>query len=200
MRNGAHKAIIKSIAEHIDRFPEIFEYLPVSDSETIKSALVGGGGGVASPPSTSIGIGKSISNTVTAGTTQEESKIARLYKYFVGEENLTGQGITVGTREIIAGAIHIMDLEEWKIYCDARLSDEYKAAPRKFFLEDGWRRYQDKAKEKKKETKQAESRRKEVKERTSIPQEEAPAEFKEFVKTFGKRITRETKAEPTTTT
>ena len=58
MRNGAHKAIIKSIAEHIDRFPEIFEYLPVSDSETIKRALVGGGGGVASPPSTSIGIGK----------------------------------------------------------------------------------------------------------------------------------------------
>ena len=81
MRNGAHKAIIKSIAEHIDRFPEIFEYLPISTSETIKDALVEGGGGGASPPFTGKGIGNSISNnTVTTVTLQEESKIARLYK------------------------------------------------------------------------------------------------------------------------
>ena len=80
-----------------------------------------------------------------------------------------------------------MDIEEWKLYCDARLEDEYKAAPNKFFLEDGWRRYQDQAKAKNKETKQVESRRKEAEERKSLPQEEAPDEFKEFVKTFGKR-------------
>ena len=92
-----------------------------------------------------------------------------------------------------------MDLEEWKIYCDARLIDEYKAAPRKFFLEDGWRRYQDKAKDKKKELKHAESRSREAKERASLPKQEAPAEFKEFVKDFGNRVTREIKREPTTT-
>ena len=198
MRNGAHKAIIKAIAEQIDRFPEIFEYLPISASETIKDALVEGGGGGASPPFTGKGIGKGIGNTVTADTPQKETKIARLYKYFVGEENLTGQGITGGTREILAEAIDVMDLEEWKIYCDARLIDEYKAAPRKFFLEDGWRRYQDKAKDKKKEIKHAESRSREVKERASLPKQEAPAEFKEFVKDFGKRVTKETKREPTT--
>jgi len=197
LRNGAHKAIIKSIAEHIDRFPEIFEHLPISTSETIKDALVEGGGGGASPPFTGKGIG--ISNTVTADTPQAESLIARLYKYFVGEENIIGQGITGEMRKILAEAIDIMDVEEWKIYCDARLKDEYKAAPRKFFLEDGWRRYQDKAKDKKKEVQHAESRRKEAKERASLPKEEAPAEFKEFVKDFGKRVTRETKREPTAT-
>jgi len=199
IRNGAHKAIIKSIAEHIDRFPEIFEYLPISTSETIKDALVEGGGGGASPPFTGKGIGKGIGNTVTADTPQAESLIARLYKYFVGEENLIGQGITGGTRTILAEAIDVMDVEEWKIYCDARLKDEYKAAPNKFFLEDGWRRYQDKAKDKKKEIKHVESRRKEAKERASLPKEEAPAEFKEFVKSFGKRVTKETRREPTTT-
>ena len=201
-KNGAHKAIISCIADQIDRFQEIYETLPIVDSETIKSVLLGGGGGGASHPPTSrgISISNSISNnTVTTVTTQEESKIARLYKYFVGEENLTGQGITGGTRKILAEAIHVMDIEEWKIYCDARLKDEYKAAPNKFFLEDGWRRYQDKAKEKNKEVKQAESRRKETKERASLPKQEAPAEFKEFVKDFGKRVTKETKREPTTT-
>ena len=199
MRNGAHKAIVKAIAEQIDRFPEIFEYLPISTSETIKDALVEGGGGGASPPFTGKGIGKGIGNTVTADTPQAESLIARLYKYFVGEENLIGQGITGEMRKILAEAIDVMDVEEWKIYCDARLKDEYKASPRKFFLEDGWRRYQDKAKDKKKEIKHVESRRKEAKERASLPKEEAPAEFKEFVKSFGKRVTKETRREPTTT-
>jgi len=185
LKNGAHKAIVKSIDEHIDRFPEVFESLPVSDSATIKSELMGGGGGGASPPPISIGISKS--NTITADTPQDESLIARLYKYFVGEENLMGEGVTTGTRKILAEAIHIMDIEEWKLYCDARLEDEYKAAPNKFFLEDGWRRYQDKAKAINKETKLVESRRKEAEERKSLPQEEAPEEFKEFVKSFGKR-------------
>ena len=201
-KNGAHKAIINCIAEHIDKFPEMYEILPITDSETIKCELMGAGGGGASPPPSSrgISISNSISNnTVTTVTPQEESKIARLYKYFVGEENLTGQGITGGTRKILAEAIGVMAVEEWKIYCEARLEDEYKAAPNKFFLEDGWRRYQDKAKTKNKETKQAESRRKEAKERASLPKEEAPAEFKEFVRDFGKRVTKETKREPTTT-
>jgi len=193
LKNGAHKAIVKSIDEHIDRFPEVFETLPVSDSAIIKSELKGGGGGGASPPP--IGIGISKSNTVTTDTPQDESLIARLYKYFVGEENLMGEGVTTGTRKILAEAIHIMDVEEWKIYCDARLEDEYKAAPNKFFLEDGWRRYQDKAKAINKETKLVESRRKEAEERKSLPQEEAPEEFKEFVKTFGKR-SRKTETAP----
>ena len=196
-RNGAHKAIIKSIDEHIDKFPEIFESLPVSDSVAIKSELIGGGGGGASPPPIGIGISNSISNTVTTDTPQDESLIARLYRYFVGEENLMGGGITTGTRKILAEAIHIMDVEEWKIYCDARLNDEFKAAPSKFFLEDGWRRYQDDAKVKTNENKQAESRRKEVEERKSLPKEEAPKEFKEFVKNFGKQSRKtETASDP----
>ena len=98
-----------------------------------------------------------------------------------------GEGVTTGTRKILAEAIHIMDVEEWKIYCDARLNNEFKASPSKFFLEDGWRRYQDNAKAKNKENEQVESRRKEVEERKSLPQEEAPEDFKEFVKDFGKR-------------
>ena len=158
-----------------------------------------GGGGGASPPFTGKGIGISNSNMVTAATPQNESLIAKLYKYFVGEDNIIGQGITGGMRTILAEAIDVMDVEEGKIYCDARFKDEYKAAPRNFFLEDGWRRYQDKAKNKKKEIKHAESRRKEVKERDSLPREEAPAEFKEFVKDFGKRVTKEIRREPTTT-
>ena len=52
--------------------------------------------------------------------------------------------------------------------------------------------------EKNKEVKQAESRRKETKERASLPRQEAPADFKEFVKDFGKRVAKETKEEPTT--
>ena len=184
-RNGAHKAIIKRIDEHIDRFPEVFETLPVSDSAIIKSELKGGGG--ASPAPIGIGIGISNSNTVTADTPQNESLIARLYKYFVGEDNLMGEGSTTGTRKILAEAIHIMDVEEWKIYCDARLDGEFKAAPSKFFLEDGWRRYQDNSKAKIKENQQADSRRKEAEERRALPKEEAPEDFKEFVSKFGKR-------------
>ena len=98
-----------------------------------------------------------------------------------------GESVTSKTRKILSEALDIMDVEEWKVYCEARLNDEYKAAPNKFFLEDGWRRFQDKAKDKKKETEQADTRRKEAEERKSLPQEEAPNEFKEFVKTFGKR-------------
>ena len=187
VRNGSHKAIIKAISEQLDRFPEIFEYLPISASETIKNALVEGGGGGASPPPTGKGIGNSNGNIINTDTPQSESHIARLYKYFVGEENLMGESVTSKIRKILAEALNIMDVEEWKIYCDARLNDEYKAAPNKFFLEDGWRRFQDKAKDKKKETKQADTRRKEAEERKSLPQEEAPTEFKEFVKTLGKR-------------
>ena len=197
LRNGAHKAIIKSIEDQIDRFPEIFETLPVSDSATIKSELMGGGGGGASPPPIGIGIGNS--NTVTADTPQEESLIARLYRYFVGEENLMGEGVTTGTRKILAEAIHIMDIEEWRAYCEARLKDEYKAAPNKFFLEDGWRRYQDKAKAKNKEKNHTASIQKEAEQRSRLPKKEAPEEFKEFVKTFGKRkSTRTIKTEPST--
>jgi len=185
MRNGAHKAIIKAISEQLDRFPEIFEYLPISAGETIKNALVEGGGGGASPPPTGKGIGKS--NVINTDTPQSESHIARLYKYFVGEENLMGESVTSKTRKILAEALNIMGVEEWRPYCDARLNDEYKASPNRFFLEDGWRRFQDKAKAKKKETKQADTRRKEAEERKSLPSEEAPDEFKEFVKNLGKR-------------
>ena len=98
-----------------------------------------------------------------------------------------GESVTSRIRKILIEALGMMDVEEWKVYCEARLNDEYKAAPNKFFLEDGWRRFQDKAKDKKKETKQADTRRKEAEERKSLPQEGAPDEFKEFVKTFGKR-------------
>jgi len=190
-KNGAHKAIIKSIIEHIDRFPNLFDSLPVSDSETIKKMIMGGGGGGASPPPIGIGIGiskdKGKENTVTKNEVKNESLIARLYKYFVGEENLMGESITTGTREILSEAIRLMDVEEWKIFCEARLDDEYKAAPRKFFLEDGWRRYQEDVKIKNKEVKRIETIKKEVRERQSLPEEEAPEEFKEFVKDFGKR-------------
>ena len=202
MRNGAHKAIIKRIEEQIGRFPEIYETLPVSDIATIKSELIGGGGGGASPAPTGKGIGIGISNgignTVTADTPQNESLIARLYKYFVGEENLMGEGVTSGTRKILAEAIHIMDVEEWRTFCEARLKDERKAAPSRFFLEDGWRRYQDEAKTKNKNKKRAKSRRKEAEQRKSLPQGEAPEEFKEFLKTFGKRP-RKTEAASDTT-
>ena len=198
-RNGAHKAIIKCIEEQISRFPEVYETLPVSDSAIIKSELMGGEGGGASPPplSRGISIGTSISNTVTADTPENESLIARLYKYFVGEENLMVEGITTGTRKILAEAIHIMDVEKWRIYCEARLNAEFKAAPNKFFLEDGWRRYQDSVDVKNKEKKKDESLRKKVEERRDLPQVEAPKEFKEFVKNFGKR-SRKTETAPDT--
>ena len=98
-----------------------------------------------------------------------------------------GESVTSRIRKILIEALSVMDVEEWKVYCEARLKDEYKAAPNKFFLEDGWRRYQDDAKAKKKEHKQADTRRKEAEERKSLPEEEAPNEFKEFVKTLGKR-------------
>ena len=86
-----------------------------------------------------------------------------------------------------------------RAYCEARLKDEYKAAPNKFFLEDGWRRYQDKAKAKNKEKNHTASIQKEAEQRSRLPKKEAPEEFKEFVKTFGKRkSTRAIKTEPST--
>ena len=187
-KNNAHKAILKSFEEHIDRFPNVFDHLPISDSEIIKDYLTRGIRGLTpstplSPTSKGIGNG----NVINTDTPQSESFIARLYKYFVGEENLMGESVTSKIRKILIEALGIMDVEEWKVYCEARLNDEYKAAPSKFFLEDGWRRYQDDAKAKKKETKQADTRRKEAEERKSLPEEEAPNEFKEFVKTLGKR-------------
>ena len=189
--NNAHKGIISSMSDRIQSFPEIFDVLPKQDSLTLKESLtirgcVAPSEGLTSPT----GKGKGISNIINTDTPQSESHIARLYKYFVGEENLMGESVTSKTRKILAEALNIMGVEEWKTYCDARLNDEYKAAPNKFFLEDGWRRFQDKAKDKKKETKQADTRRKEAEERKSLPKEEAPDEFKEFVKTFGKRKTK----------
>ena len=198
-KNNAHISIINSIYDNIGAFPEVYETLPKKDIETYISikgdtrGLQPPSKGLMSPPVKYSN--NSNSNMVTTDTPQDESLIAKLYKYFVGEDNLMGEGITTGTRKILAEAIRIMDVEEWKIYCEARLEDEYKAAPNKFFLEDGWRRYQDKAKTKNKETKQADSRRKETEERRSLPQEEAPEEFKEFVKTFGKR-SRKTETAP----
>jgi len=197
-RNGAHKAIVNSIREYIGKFPEIFEHLPVSDSETIKHMLplyveeesgeVGVGVSTPPPPPTSKGnsIGNNSSkedNISIAG----ESKIAKIYKYFVGEGNLIGQGITGGTRKILAEAIHVMEPEEWKRYCDARLNDEFKASPNKFFLEDGWRRYQDDVKAIDAEKKKDVARRKETEKRAALPDNEAPAEFKEFVKNFKRK-------------
>ena len=187
--NNAHKGIISSMSDRIKSFPEIFDALPEQDSLTLKEGLtirgcVAPSEGLTSP----IGKGKDNSNVINTDTPQSESFIARLYKYFVGEENLMGESVTSRIRKILIEALGIMDVEEWKVYCEARLKDEnYKAAPNKFFLEDGWRRYQDDAKAKKKEHKQADTRRKEAKERKSLPEEEAPNEFKEFVKTLGKR-------------
>ena len=200
IRNGAHKSMLKSFKEHIDRFPEIYECLPVSDGETIRQYIEGGGGGGASPregrPPTSKG--NSNSNMVTTDTPQEESKVARLYKYFVGEDNLLGQGITSEMRKILAEALDVMDVEEWKKYCESRFNDEFKAAPNKFFLQDGWRRYQDDAKEIVKEEKKQEVRIKKAEHIAKMPDVEAPNEFKEFVKSFGKRIPTETETAPDT--
>ena len=184
--NNAHKGIISSMSDRIHSFPEIFDVLPEQDSLTLKESLTTRGcvapsEGLTSPT------GKGIGNVINTDTPQSESHIARLYKYFVGEENLMGESVTSRIRMILIEALGIMDVEEWKAYCEARLKDEYKAAPNKFFLEDGWRRYQDDAKAKNKEIKQADTRRKEAEERKSLPEEEAPNEFKEFVKTLGKR-------------
>ena len=188
LKNNAHKAILKSFEEHIDKFPNVYDHLPISDGEIIKDYLIRGIRGLTpSTPYSPTSKGISNGNVINTDTPQSESHIARLYKYFVGEENLMGESVTSKIRNILSEALNIMDVEEWKIYCDARLNDEYKAAPNKFFLEDGWRRFQDKAKVKHKETKQADTRRKEAEERKSLPQEGAPDEFKEFVKTFGKR-------------
>ena len=201
IKNKAHISIIKIMGDRLDKFPEIFEHIPVSDGEIIKAMLKGDGGGTTplTPSGIGIGISNGISNnTVTTVTPQEESKIARLYKYFVGEDNLMGQGITGGMRKILAEAIQVMDAEEWRVYCEARLKDEFKAAPNKFFLEDGWRRYQDSAKEIVKENTHVEARREETKQRAEMPEQEAPDEFKEFVKDFGKRVTRDTETVPDT--
>jgi len=195
-KNGAHKAIIKSIAEHVDRFPEVYEELSSSDLSIIQREL-GGGWGEGRPP-ISNSISNSISNTVTTDTPQEETKITRLYKFFVGEENLMGQSIAGGMREILAEALQVMDVEKWRIYCEARLVDEYKASPKKFFLEDGWRRYQDNVKKVVKEENYNKSKVKEAKERAELPEQEAPEDFKEFVDNFGKRVKRDTEIQSDT--
>ena len=109
-----------------------------------------------------------------------------------------GQGITGGMRKILAEALQVMDVEDWKVYCEARLKDEYKSAPNKFFLEDGWRRYQDNVKEAVKEKVSIKDRQEEAKKRAEMPEQEAPEEFKEFVKDFGKRIPRDTETQPDT--
>jgi len=190
-KNKAHTAIIKSIIEHEERFPDIYDMLPADVVETI-TIFKGDTRGI-DPPSkgdispSSISTSISNSNVINTDTPQSESYIARLYKYFIGEENLMGQGITSKMKNILSEALDVMGVEEWKLYCEARIIDEYKTSPYKFFLEDGWRKYQDKEKEKYKEVKQADTRRKEVEERRSLPEEEAPDEFKEFVKTLGKR-------------
>jgi hypothetical protein len=98
-----------------------------------------------------------------------------------------GQGITGGTRKILAEAIQVMPPEEWKVYCVARLNDEFKASPNKFFLEDGWRRYQDKVKDAKKEKQYVEEKRKEAEERRAVRPSEPPEDFKEFVRNFKKK-------------
>ena len=187
IRNGAHKSMLRSIKMNIDKFPEIYDHLPVSDGDILRQYIEWGWGGSPSEGLAPSSNSNSSSNMINTDTPQSESHIARLYKYFVGEENLMGESVTSKTRKILAEALDIMGVEEWKAYCDARLNDEYKASPNKFFLEDGWRRFQDKAKTNNKETKQADTRRKEAEERKSLPQGEAPDEFKEFVKTFGKR-------------
>ena len=203
INNNAHKGILLSIYDKIELFPEILEVLPEKDVITIKNGLgttrgyVGANEPLASP--TSKGNSNSNSNSNSKEEYKKETLITRLYKYFVGEENLMGQSITSGTRKILAEAIGIMDVEKWKFYCEARLVDTYKAAPAKFFLEDGWRKYHEVAKVNNKEKKIAEVRRKEAEERKSLPTSEAPDEFKEFVKDFGKRK-RKTNTEPVATT
>ena len=194
LKNGAHKSIVRSIEEQIKRFPEVFKTLPVSDIIIIKAALGREGEAPPPPPSTGISISNSISkdNTITMDTVQGASKVARLYKYFVGEANLMGQGIPSRVSTILAEALQYKDVEDWKVFCEARLQDEYKASPSKFFLEDGWRRYEDKIKQIVMEKKKNDVKRKERKERAELPEQEAPEEFKEFVKNFGKRIARDT--------
>ena len=64
-KNNAHKAILKSFEEHIDKFPDVFDHLPISDSEIIKDYLTRGIRGLtpSTPLSpTSKGIGKSKGN------------------------------------------------------------------------------------------------------------------------------------------
>ena len=95
--NNAHKGIISSMSDRLQSFPEIFDVLPEQDSLTLKEGLtirgyIAPSEGLVSP------IGKGKGNVINTDTPQSESLIARLYKYFVGEENLTGQGITTGTR------------------------------------------------------------------------------------------------------
>ena len=194
-KNKAHIAIAKIINEYSDKFPEVYEYLPDEDVNVVIELTEKRRGinppckGDTSPPSISISnsISNSKSNNIIKEVINNESLIPKLYKYFIGEENLMGAGIPTGTRTILAEAIDVMDVETWKGYCEARLKDEYKAAPRKFFLEDGWRKYQLVAKAKQQEKQRVKSRRKEAEKRKSLPNDEPPAEFKEFVKSFGKR-------------
>ena len=187
--NNAHKGIIKSIIDRKSFIDDIKENLSSKDFDTIVKYLGENRGyeGASEPlvSPTSKGNSNSINKEV-----EEETKIARLYKYFVGEENLMGGGITPATKKILIGAVKVMDPEEWRVYCDIRLNDTFKSSPYKFFLEEGWRRYQDQVKEKENEIKRTESVKKKVKEIKENPIEEVPDEFKEFVKNFGKRKTK----------
>ena len=200
LRNKAHIAIVKSLLENEDRFPEIYEILSPKDIETL--ILYKGDIGGIDPPTkgditpSSISISNSNSNTITVDTAQSENKITRLYKYFVGEGNLMGQSITEPMRKIMAKALAVMDVEDWKKYCDLRMQDEYQSSPTKFFLEDGWRRYQDKAKPA--EPDQVKKNREEAVERASMPHVAPPEDFKkEIVKIFGKRSRPKTTADTT---
>ena len=188
--NNAHKGIISSMSDRIHSFPEIFDVLPEQDSLTLKESLtirgcVAPSMGLISP--TSKGNSNSNSNGKEEIIVESESKITRLYKYFVGEKNLMGQYCTVSTRKILIEALKVMDVEEWKVFCDIRLNDKFKASPPKFFLEDGWRRYQDQVKDTEKETKRTESIKKETAKIKTMPIEDVPEDFKEFTRNFGNR-------------
>ena len=198
LKNKAHIGIIKSLMENQDRFPEIYDTLPSQDANTIilyKSDPRGIQAPIKGDVSpTSIGTGNS--NTITADTAQSETKITRLYKYFIGEDNLMGQSITEPMRKITAKALDVMDVEDWKKYCDLRLQDKYQSSPTKFFLEDGWRRFQDKPKAK--EPEYIKKKKQEASERASMPHVTPPEDFKkELVKIFGKRSRPKTTADTT---
>jgi len=187
--NNAHKGIIKSIIDRKSFINDIKENLSSKDFDTIVKYLGENRGyeGASEPlvSPTSKGNSNSIDKEV-----EEEGNVSRLYKYFVGEENLMGGGITPATKKILVGAIKVMDPDKWKVYCDLRLNDTFKSSPYKFFLEEGWRRYQDQVKEKQNEIKRTESIKSTIKEIKEKPVEEVPDEFKEFVKNFGKRKTK----------
>lgn len=84
------------------------------------------------------------------GEREDESTtlITRVYKYFVGEKNFMGQGLTPDIKKIIREALETInpDPEFWKPFCDNRLLDKkpkFRSGLKTFFLEDGYRRYED---------------------------------------------------------